>query len=401
MRYRFRCSLSVVLILACSHSDSFLVSVPTVGPAGNGADVQLTFNVDQDYWPTWTQDGRGILYAFVDVEHPAHRCLGLIAPMGGTRRWQLCDNRAVRADTLSSYSAFALDSAGRLLTVESVAPAASPSSGLPRTTLWLADTANPHLRTTLLTLPATVGTTVVTWLGDMAWTGSDAFIALGQQFASLPHCVTVGVQTLCPTNDSIFADTGGVVLRGTISGNHATLQPIAGTYGATGYSLAEAGATVVFTVKHDLRLFKVPATGGTPMPIPAPEPTASLQQGELVGVSCKAVTCIVARDGVFLSGEYSDGCRLPPCQLFARFFTPARPMELHRISLATGADVVLRTGDANTVFSGPQISPASSDVVVQVGGTWGHLQTFATAGSGDLFASAGNSVLHLYSGLLP
>jgi hypothetical protein len=76
-------------------------------------------------------------------------------------------------------------------------------------------------------------------------------------------------------------------------------------------------------------------------------------------------------------------------------------MELHSIVLNTGADVILRTGDANIVFASPRISPASSDIVAQVGGTWGHLQTFATAVNGDLFAPARGGVLHLYSTLIP
>jgi hypothetical protein len=401
MKRRFRRTFPILLALACSHSDSFVVEVPTVGPAGSGADIQLTFNTEQNYWPAWTQDGRAILYAFVDDEHPTHRCLGLILPMGGTRRWQLCDNRAIREDTLSSYSAFALDTAGRLLVAEAVAPANSPLSGLPRVTLWLADTARPYVRTVLLTLPAMVGHTTVTWLSDISWTGPGTFIALGQQFASLPHCVTEGVQTLCPTTDSIFSDSGGVVVRGAIASNQATLDAVSGTDGATSFSLAEAGSAVVFTVKHDLRLFRLPAVGGVPTPVPAPAQAASLQQGELIGVSCKDVTCVVAKDGVFLSGRYTDGCLMPPCQLFSHFFSPPRPMELHSIALNTGADVILRTGDANIVFVSPRISPASSDIVAQVGGAWGHLQTFATAVSGDLFAPARSSVLHLYSTLIP
>ena len=48
-----------LLLLGCTHSDAFVVpSIPTLGPYGAGPDVQLTFNVDQNYWPTWTEDGR-------------------------------------------------------------------------------------------------------------------------------------------------------------------------------------------------------------------------------------------------------------------------------------------------------------------------------------------------------
>ena len=66
-------SFPALLLLACTHSDSFITPpAQTLGPISAGADVQLTFNVDQDYWPAWTQDGRGILYSFVNPENTAH-----------------------------------------------------------------------------------------------------------------------------------------------------------------------------------------------------------------------------------------------------------------------------------------------------------------------------------------
>jgi hypothetical protein len=389
--------------LACTHSESFVAPTNTcVGPFGTGPDVQLTFNVDQDYWPAWTQDGRGILYAFVDAESalpPYHRCLGLLPPAGGTRSWQLCDNRAVRDGIASSYPAFALDSGGRLLVAEATAPTAFGQS--PSVTLWLADTARPYARTTLLSLPQTVSGFTVTWLSDIAWTSANTFIALGQQFNSLPHCDAC-LCSPCP-RDSIWGD-GGIVLSGTIVGNTATLQAVPGTDSATSYSLAENGTSVIFTRHHDLRLFKVPIDGGTPVPAPVrrtvPD-TGSLFTAELAGVSCKGSTCIVANDGVFLTDAYSAPfapafpcLRSNPCQLFAGFASAT--MQLQSISLATGVVQLVQTDVAalSQVYASPKISPVSGDVVVQRGGVWGHLQTYATPGRG-------NGHLHLLKGVVP
>ena len=236
--------LAVVLVLlGCGHSDAFTPVLPTVGPFSTGDDVRLTFNGDQDYWPTWTGDGRGILYAFVNPAAPGipagrHRCLGILPAAGGTRIWQWCDDRATEADSTTSFTAYALGTDGRLLYVEAVAPANSAS--FPRqVTLWLADTAAPLNRTALLTVPAALAG--VTWLADLAWTGPNSFIALGQVFASFPHCST------CFSSDSLFADSSqigglraasGIVVIGTITGGQATLQAVSGTEGAAGYSLA-------------------------------------------------------------------------------------------------------------------------------------------------------------------
>jgi hypothetical protein len=390
---------ALLVLLACTHSDAFVTPViPPLGPFNAGPDVQLTFNVDQNYWPTWTQDGRGILYSFVNLENTAHRCLGLLPAVGGTRVWELCDNRAVRNDTVSSYSAYALDSTGRLLLAEALSSTGFNSSFPFHIRLQLTDTATPYVRTTLLTLPVTVGNTAVTWLSDLQWTGPNTFIALGQQFGSAPHCSMCACQP-CPT-DTIFADAG-IVLTGTLVGNQAMLQAVTGTDSATGYSLAEGGSSIVFTRHHDLRLFKVPVGGGTSVPLPihrdVPD-TADFISAELAGVSCKSSTCIVAQDAIFLSDQYSAPfpffafCTRSPCEVFAQFLSSGG-MVLRRVSLTSGSDLVIQS-NGTRVMAEPQISPVSGDIVVQLGGIWGHLQTFATIGRG-------NGELHLLKGLVP
>src|SRR5579862_9420510 len=115
MKYRTAIAASVML-LACTHSDAFITPGQAVGPFTSGADVQLTLNPDQDYWPTWTADGRGILYSFVDPGSTfLHRCMGLLPAAGGSRLWQWCDNRATQLDSSSSFTAYALSSSGALL----------------------------------------------------------------------------------------------------------------------------------------------------------------------------------------------------------------------------------------------------------------------------------------------
>jgi hypothetical protein len=71
------------------------------------------------------------------------------------------------------------------------------------------------------------------------------------------------------------------------------------------------------------------------------------------------------------------------------------PKELRAVSLRDGAIQVLRslgTSPAVPIIAVPKISPTSGDVVVQIGGVWGHLQTNSGAGSSDL---------HLYPAIVP
>ena len=184
--------LWVLLLVGCDHRESFLApSTPTSGPFTSGTDVLLTYNRDQNYWPVLTEDGTGVLYAFVDATQSApaeysHRCMGLLPIAGGTRTWQWCDNRAELSDSLSSFPAYALGSDGRLLYVESTA--IRILSFIPgETKLWLADTTHPFRRRALLTLPVLVGDSAVSWLADLQWTGPATFVGLAQHFLPAAH----------------------------------------------------------------------------------------------------------------------------------------------------------------------------------------------------------------------
>jgi hypothetical protein len=359
---------TLALLAGCGHSDAFVTpTTPPLGPFNSGPDVRLTLNSDQDYWPIWTQDGRGILYSFVDPgANVVHRCVGLLPAGGGQRLWQLCDDRATQGDTASMFSGYALDSTGRLLYAEA-AGSAKALNALPTVTLWLADTAAPFARTALLTLPVS-GASAITWLADIRWTGTNTFIALGQMFGTAGHCTGTDA-IFCPQQDSVFFGAGGV-MSGTIAAGRATLQAISGTDGATDYSLAEGGASIVFTRVDDLHLWKVPVSGGVAVAV------ASVAQGgaaEILGVSCQAATCVVASAPVSV---------VVPGSVSPQFH--AGNSRLDAVSLTTGTSQTLLS-NVGQVYSSPQLSPAGGNVVSGVGGTWwGHLQTFYGGGNADL-----------------
>ncbi|HEY4321532.1 MAG TPA: hypothetical protein VGM77_10180 [Gemmatimonadales bacterium] len=361
-------------VIACHAEPYDTPAEAALGPRTTGDEVQLTYSSEQDYWPAWTEDGQGILYAFVDPSHPRHRCIGLLPAAGGTRRWQLCDNRGIRNDTLSSYGAFALDTAGRLLVAEATA-SVGLYDPIPRVTLWLADSADPYRRQQLLVLPVTVGATPVTWLADLQWTGPTTFLALGQLVATETE---VGIPT-----DTSFS-SGGIVVEGTIANGQATLRPIAGTDSATGYSLAEGGSVIAFARRHDLRIATVPRAGGVATPAPIVRTgldTAENVTQEIAGLSCTRSICIVAIDRILTIGTYfvlapgvpdCGTSNLPSdCQIFGGVWPGTH--SLHRISLSTGSDDIVTT-DSLTI-STPLLSPVNGDLIVQLAGLWGHLQS--------------------------
>jgi hypothetical protein len=368
--------LATIATLACDHSRSYVFVAPEYGPISSGPDIRLTYNADQDYWPTWSEDQSAITYAFVDSTQASrrlygHRCIGLMPATGGTRFWQWCDNAATQDDSVSSFPAFAVGADGRLLYLESVSGLTNNIDPI-ETTLWLADTAAPKHRRMLATLPLTVGDSIVSWMADLQWTGPSSFIGLAQHYLPGGHCGYGPLGFTCSFVDSVFM--GEMVVRGTITPTGATLTPVAGTEGATGYSFADDGATLVFTRRNDLHLLTVPATGGTA----AVGPLVTNQSGaHLLGLSCRGTTCIVAVGPVALWAQYPDTTHAGVI---------GNAFQLRRVSLATGAsDSLLQRP---YVISCPLLA-ANGDVIAETGTEFGHLQTYDVSGSD----------LHLYPGL--
>jgi hypothetical protein len=373
----------VVLGGGCSHEAPFASDATQLGARTAGADVLLTYNGDQDYWPTLTEDGTGVLYAFVNTELTApqiiHRCMGIMPVSGGTRSWQYCDNRAALGDSLSSYGAFAAGNDGRLLYAEGAVPRAL-SFGVGAVTLWLADTAHPYRRTALAVLPLTVGDSGISWIGQLAWTSPTTFVALGQRYFAATQCAPPQSKPMCgAVLDSVFY--GGTLIRGTITGTTATLTAIAGGAGATSFSLADNGASIVFTQRDNNNLMKVPLAGGTATAAALVTPRTGVQ---LLGVSCQGTTCVVGVGAVTLWAPVNPG---PGSDVSAI----GAPAELRSVSLvsSTATTVLTRSGQ---LLTSPLLLPDGKSVIAQDGNLMGHLQTFAPASS---------SGLHLYPALLP
>jgi hypothetical protein len=366
-----------MVLNACSHSSEFTVDDGRSGPVVSGPPARLTLNTDQDYWPVRTEDGTGILYAFVDsTQHDhvryGHRCIGLIPPTGGARSWQWCDNQAVQTDSLNSFPAFALGSDGRLLYLEATAPAQFLPSLPTAVKLWLADTLHPFRRRALAALPVVVDGHTISWMADLAWTGPTEFVALGQQFVPASHCIGPPATIKCPTQDSVFF--GEIVIRGSISPSGLTLRAILGTSGATAYSLARNATSVIFTRRSAHALFEAPLNGGTPTPVASIDAPDGI---ELLGVTCDRSVCVVALGPVTLWAPDVPGPGVGIATI------NAGESELRRVDLANGETVALTSRSAG-LFSNPVIMSVSGDVVVQFGRMMGHLQTFSSSTS-DLY----------------
>jgi hypothetical protein len=357
--------LLLAATLSCEHSQPFTEpTFPPLGPFSTAADAQLTFNPDADYWPTFSEDGRSLLYQYSTGRPDGSRCLGLLPPAGGTWIWTFCDPRTLPVDSTRSYSAFALGDDGRLLYMEATSRLLGPEPFVE--TLWLADTAHPLARRALLTLPLAVHDSVVDWLTDAVWTGPATFVALAN------HLVAAAKAAL----DTVFV--GQFVVHGTISMNGAALTAIVGTEGADGYSLASGGSTVVFWRLNSGTIWQAPVGGGPPDSV-ATVPINGIAAA-IHGISCQGSTCVVATDQEELIDD----------QLVPGFFIGllAENGVLYQVGLADHS-VVVREGarqtnpDDGRGWFTPRIVPGSGDVVLQVGGSPG-MQVLSQQPGADL-----------------
>jgi hypothetical protein len=225
-----------------------------------------------------------------------------------------------------------------------------------------------------------VGDSGISWIGQLAWTSPTTFVALGQRYFAATQCAPPQSKPMCgAVLDSVFY--GGTLIRGTITGTTATLTAIAGGAGATSFSLADNGASIVFTQRDNNNLMKVPLAGGTATAAALVTPRTGVQ---LLGVSCQGTTCVVGVGAVTLWAPVNPG---PGSDVSAI----GAPAELRSVSLvsSTATTVLTRSGQ---LLTSPLLLPDGKSVIAQDGNLMGHLQTFAPASS---------SGLHLYPALLP
>jgi hypothetical protein len=356
---------TLLFAMACAHSPPTAVTNPArLGPSSNGADIQLTFNTGEDYWPTYTEDGQGILYQYSQPGDPAdNRCIGLLPAGGGTRLWSLCDTRVTQVDSVHSFAAYALGDDGRLLYLEAVSPihAEAPLE----TALWLADSAHPFQRRLLTALPARIGDSVVDWLSDARWTGPTTFVALAQGLSGEAHC------HFCTADDTIF--TGLYVVTGTITSSGVTLAEVQGTEGATEFGVSSSSGTILYSKATDLMIHEVQTAGGTPT-TDGSLPTSPGRT--ILGLSCVAARCVAATSAVSLppGGPVSAGGGL-----------------LWSVDLTSQAVTQLAEPTANILWASAQLAPNGHDVVLQVNGALGNQRL-----TGDT-----RSDLHLLQGVVP
>ncbi|HEY4100299.1 MAG TPA: hypothetical protein VGM20_05410 [Gemmatimonadales bacterium] len=330
-------AIAILLILAC-HSDSFPgANYGAIGPRTPGAEITID-SIGAN--PTWTDDGAGILYSgrCLTIHPPPSGTISAIdmqPPVSGSVNWSRCESRQpmiAKPDSAERFPAISLGSGARLLYVEAIGP--NPSAPIPcictpfplgwHAELWFADTtgdAGPAPRKLQTLYHDHLGispfnSTQVDWLTDLHWVGTGDFLALGINLNVLGFMMPLGVYR---------GNTGG-----------APMQLVTGTFDASHYSLAENGASIIFSHDSDSTTIRRVAVAGGTANVVAQIPAAPFRT--IADISCKGTFCLVTTNSP--TGSIFYGLDLD------------------------SQDVTELARDART-FLRAQLSPTSSSVVLE------------------------------------
>jgi hypothetical protein len=334
-----RCSPAVLLLAAllaaCSHTDPIgYANYGAIGPRSPGPEALLD---GAGPGSAWTENGGGILYlgGCLGRERSSAPSIIMLPAIGGSATWEMCEAdlslKMVKfpLDSASEFDAAALGADGRLLYVECVYPNLTDIScgNLGHMSMWLSDSAWPFTRRrklfelyhVVLGAPAD-SNNVLNDLSNLSWVGPAAFVARGLNMN--PH---YGVTFLGIT-------------YGTTAATSPSLSLIAGTSDVQLFSVAEAGAALVFA-RAALVVERMPVPGGAATTIV----TLPAAPGRtIVDISCKSEMCLL------LTHEGGAGVAAQ-----STFWT----LDLRTAELAT-----LRAYPS--LFSSAQLSPSSNSVLV-------------------------------------
>jgi hypothetical protein len=241
------------LLIACDHEEPF--ELPEAGadtPFQPGAPARLTYNPGKDLHPAWLAGGSAIIYAWEELAVPPYdRCLGVMAPTGGTRYQTICDHSAAGKDSTDLFDEPSAANDGRLafLRGRSGAGALFPD----RSGLEVGIPDDPTTARQLLSIPypAPSGRSHDR-VSHIGWLSANELVYLGESVAYPRPC------PLCPRDTLI---SGLEIVRLNFSSATPLLQVVGGTDYAS--SVVVAGPDqIYYTLGGDTRVYRRTLSSG-------------------------------------------------------------------------------------------------------------------------------------------
>jgi len=238
----------VVLFIACSHEQPF--ETPAQGtdqPFRPGNPVQLTLNQGTDLHPAWTADGGVLLYAWQQSGVAVvDRCIGEMAPTGGTRVASICNPNPESADSSDLYDLPAASAGGRLFYLRS---SSLPGRLAPHTSgLYLGTLADPNSASRILQIPyAPPGGTTHGGVSHPQWVNENRLIYVATDVVYGAPCSQCAPDTLV---------TGLEIVDLDVSTSPPTISIVPGTNGATSAALSSDHDFLYYTLAQDSMVYR-------------------------------------------------------------------------------------------------------------------------------------------------
>ncbi len=243
----------LLIVVACRQAEPFGATDPREsGPFSGGLPRQLTFNRGTDRMPSWSQDGRYLLYSYEDLSRSVpDRCLGVLPAGGGSRVRSACQDLPAFADSLDAFE-WPAERGGQ---VAYLVASSGPLDDAPsRRALVLAPLDNLRLSRRLVRFPYNSSTGRPHDLAiSVSWLDATTIIYIGAISTVVRPCLNCRSDTLLLGQDLVRLD---------LRTAPPTREDIPGTYLANAAAPAPDGRSVYYTVAGDSRVFRRDLTTG-------------------------------------------------------------------------------------------------------------------------------------------
>ncbi len=242
---------------ACGHSDGFVGDVPPPNdePFQPGPTIRLTYETGEDGFPSWSPDGRQILYAFQPRDrHDADRCIGIMPKSGGTRQ-EFCDNSGPGATRTDAFEYPTVNAAGRLLYARYASGIGDFIPTTDQISLQLADMRDPLRGQTVLQLPTQIEGVGLSRIGTIRWADTSTFYLVAEEMTLARNPFSLAFQ------DTVVYGNG--LLRGRLTPDGPRFEAVSGIIDANGFDLSASRDSIFFTRTGDNRLYVVSLGGST------------------------------------------------------------------------------------------------------------------------------------------
>lgn len=236
---------ALIAALGCAHTDPGAPSdAHNSGAFDSLPPVRLTLNTGQDHWPAWTADGRGIWYAFEDLDRTDHdQCLGELPAGGGTRSVSVCQDAPAAASESLDVVLSPAPHGDRIAWVRINSPigAELPEGG----DIVVAPVSDLASATSVRHFPFSSPSGAVQGFGlDVQWLDDStlAYVGVQMNYNSLSHDTTM---------------TGLEVTLVHLSAGANTVSVVGGTTGASSLAVGPTTGLLHFTRDGDSRIFQL------------------------------------------------------------------------------------------------------------------------------------------------